>query len=138
MAHYAGPSLYTQQAMLDASGGSPWVMPSLFMALDTTEAGVDDAGAVEVTNVGTGYVRQPVTLAGWALGQRISSAIIDFPVALVAYGSDVVAFRLMDNATYGLGNIIFRGPCGPKTIDVDDFYRVLAGNLIVRLPQKVT
>ena len=137
MSHIAGLSLYAQNAILTAIGGAAFSTGTLYLGLDTTEAGSDDTGGVEVSNSGTGYVRQAIPLAAYSNGSRTTNADILFPVATASYGT-VVAFRIWDSGSYGAGNCIARGTLTSKLIDVSDRFETLAGNLTITFSRTVT
>jgi len=130
MPHYSGLSLYYQEQILEA-------LPTLYMALDTTEGDANDANYVEVTTSGTGYVRREVELTSYSGGSVTNNADILFPVATASYGT-VVALRLMDSITVGAGNCIARCPCDSTAIAENDRFEVLASGLDINLARTIT
>ncbi|KKL02476.1 hypothetical protein LCGC14_2626490 [marine sediment metagenome] len=125
---------YAEDKILDhAIGGITWTAPTTYLALwigDPTETG---AGGAEVSAIGTAYVRVAPTYSAASGGSITNSADIDYPQATAGYGT-VTHGLLADNVTPGGGNPIMYGPLtNQKTIDQDDQFRVLTGDLVCTL-----
>jgi hypothetical protein len=111
-----------------------WTSPgnSLYVAAFTAGAGLE-AGSLadEVSGAGTAYARQQVVAASWTRTNNVvvNAADINFPVATAAWGT-VTHGAVIDSATLGAGNILWHGAlAASKTIDTDDQFRILAGDL---------
>lgn len=102
--------------------------PTVYVALYTSDPTENDTGT-EVSAVGTGYVRQPVTFTAPAAKTIKNTADVVFPQALAAQGI-VTHFAIRDGLTGG--TLMAFGPLvNPKTVDVDDILKFLANNLTV-------
>lgn len=98
-----------------------------FLSLHTADPG--PTGASEVS--GGGYARQSVsfTNSGSNPTTASNSALVQFPVATVAWGS-ITHFALW-TAVSGGSVVVYAPVTTPKTIDVDDIARWEAGALQV-------
>ena len=115
---------------------------TLAIALLTTGAVDSDTGAfggtgVEVPNA-NGYARQTLNPldANWAApsggnGQTSNVSPIEFPPATGSWGT-IVGVAILDNATYGAGNVLFYGTLSTtKTVSNGDTFKFDPGDLVV-------
>lgn len=127
-----GMSDYLEAALLNATFRnvaftSPVTVYAALFLTDPTDAGT----GTEVSTAGTAYARQAATFAapGATNGQIQTSADITYPTATAAWGA--VAFAAIYDAAAG-GNLLAFGPMtSNKTVDIDDIFKFLAGNLKV-------
>ncbi len=81
-----------------------------------TVAPTNSTAGTEVTDVATSYARQAATFAACSPdGATANDAPIVFPVAGAAYGT-VVATALLDDGTYGAGNMLYFGALGTSKV----------------------
>jgi len=97
-------------ALLDAVlGNVAYSSPAaVYAALFTVAPTATTPGTEVVTAGGTLYNRVAITFGGAALGQDTNSAPIAFPTAGANWGT-AVSVGIMDNATPGLGNLLYFG-----------------------------
>ena len=125
---------YAEDKILDhAIGNITWTSPVSYLALWIGDPGEPGTGGAEVSTVGTAYTRVAPTYSAASGGSKTNSADINYPVATAAYGT-VTHGQLMDTVTPGTGNpLMFGQLTNAKTIDSQDQFRVLAGDLVATL-----
>jgi len=125
---------YAEDKILDhVLGGAVFPQPTPWLALWIGSPGEPGTGGAEVSTVGTAYARQAPTFGASSGGVKTTTVDINFPQATAAYGTVDYAM-ILDNAAAGAGNPIMWGPLtNAKTIDTDDIFRVLAGDLTCTL-----
>jgi hypothetical protein len=130
---------YLENAVLDhLVGNSVLTGGVIYIALATNGSTPDpETGAfTEVSETGTGYVRQQAAAGDWATssgGTVTTSGNIQFPVATAAYGT-VTHVVLTDSASYGGGNVwLIQALTTQKTVDQDDQFVINNSNLSISL-----
>ena len=128
---------YLENAVLDhLVGNSVLTGGVIYIALATAVADAELGTFTEVSESGTGYVRQQAAAGDWATssgGTVTTSGNIQFPVATAGYGT-VTHVVLTDSATYGGGNVwIIQALTTPKTVDADDQFVINNSNLSISL-----
>lgn len=118
----AAKSIYLDDAVLNhVLRNTTLTSPTTVYVALYTVAPTPSTSGTEVTNVGTAYARQAITFGAPASGVTSNSAPVTFPVATAPYGAPIVACAVLDNGTYGLGNILYFGTLGtPKTVGTGD------------------
>ena len=105
---------------------------SVFIALHTADPGNDPDGTTEVT--ATGYSRQEVTDADWALNGSgpttlTNTAVIDFPTLEQDAGT-ITHATLNDGGTIGDADAVLVGTVDPqKLFEAGDFPRYDTNNI---------
>jgi hypothetical protein len=118
---------YGERIALDAAAGvAPAV--TLYVHLYTDSVAADGTGT-EVTNVGTGYVKQVVSFDPAATSGGVTTTSNDvevlFPLATASYGS-VVSMAIKNNG----GDVFWYGDLTvPKSIDTNDQLRFAIGDI---------
>ena len=118
-----------EDAVLDHFlGTASFTMPAqCYLALyTTTPAGPDGTGGVEVT--GGAYARQAVDFNVAVAGTAANAAQLDFPTATAGWGT-VNGFGIF-NSLAGI-MLIYGAWDSPKTININDIFRLPAGNLAI-------
>jgi hypothetical protein len=117
---------YLENKILDhCLGKTSFTMPStVAIALCTTLPTDASTGAtiVEVTNANS-YVRKTVAGTDWnaaASGSSSNVNAITFATATGAGWGTIVGFAIVDNATFGAGNVLFWGSLTSKAIAAGD------------------
>jgi len=128
---------YLENAVLDhLVGNSVLTGGVIYIALATAVADAELGTFTEVSESGTGYVRQQAAAGDWATssgGTVTTSGNIQFPVATAGYGT-VTHVVLTDSATYGGGNVwLIQALTTPKTVDADDQFVINNSNLSISL-----
>ena len=128
---------YLENAVLDhLVGNSVLTGGVIYIALATAVTDAELGTFTEVSESGTGYVRQQAAAGDWATssgGTVTTSGNIQFPVATAAYGT-VTHVVLTDSATYGGGNVwLIQALTTPKTVDADDQFVINNSNLSISL-----
>lgn len=128
----AGFSNYAEEMVLDhIVGKASFTMPSVWVALSTTEPQEDGTGVTEPSD---GYVRKSTAAADWedAVGGAIQNANdITFAEASGSWGS-ITHFALYDAASGG--NMLAYSILGAaKTISSGDTPKFAAGDLDITL-----
>lgn len=108
-----------------------WTSPgnSLYVALFTSGAGLEE-GTLTNEISGGSYARVQVPAADWTRTNNVvvNANDIDWAVATGAWGT-ITHGAIIDSAS-GAGNILWHGAlAAPKSIGVDDQFRILAGDL---------
>jgi hypothetical protein len=128
---------YLENAVLDhLVGNSVLTGGVIYVALATAISDSELGTFTEVSESGTGYVRQQAAAGDWATssgGTVTTSGNLQFPVATASYGT-VTHVVLTDSATYGGGNVwIIQALTTPKTVDTDDQFVINNSNLSISL-----
>jgi hypothetical protein len=128
---------YLENAVLDhLVGNSVLTGGVIYVALATAISDPELGTFTEVSESGTGYVRQQAAAGDWATssgGTVTTSGNLQFPVATASYGT-VTHVVLTDSATYGGGNVwIIQALTTPKTVDTDDQFVINNSNLSISL-----
>jgi hypothetical protein len=125
--------------MMNFFKGSPaFVFPST-LAFALTSTPPTNTTYVEVPNVG-GYARQVLNsgTGNWSFPYPNSGIVynnpqVTFPIATASWGF-VSGCVLVDNATYGSGNMLFYTTLGtPKDIGVNDQFYAPASGITCRI-----
>jgi hypothetical protein len=134
-------SNYAENKILDhIVGKTSFTMPSIYLALWTDSATIDDAStgstANEVSTSGTSYARKSTSGSDWeaaASGAIQNAGAITFTTATGSWGT-VKYVALVDNATAGAGNIIAWAQLGTnKAITTGDTASFAAGDIDITL-----
>jgi hypothetical protein len=122
-------SNYLANEILDhVFSGNAFTAPATYYVALYTVAPTASGGGTEVT--GGGYVRQTATFTTTAQ-QSTNTSAVEFPTALVAYGT-VVAAAVLDASTSG-NLLAFANLTASKTIGIGDVLRIPASDLDINL-----
>lgn len=99
---------YTENKVLDhITGKATFAAPAAVAVALYTAAPTDAGGGTEVTNANA-YARVTTVAANWtsaAAGSTSNAQVLTFPTPTGSWGT-VVAFALLDSATYAAGNFL--------------------------------
>lgn len=112
-------------------GGVPYSAPTLYLGLFTSTPGVQPT--TEVSNVGTGYVRMPVSAPFTVTGNQAANSItVEWPTASGAGYGTLTQVAIFDAAAGG--NMLAWGDLtATRTVLAGDIARFTAGQLTVGL-----
>lgn len=130
--HYSGLSIAAANAYLNA-------LPTLYLHLDSVEAGADDTGNTEC--VGTGYNCPEIPLGSAADGEILNDTIIEIGPAGAGGINAPVAWRATTSATPGAGTLYARGvvPLAQQVaIPEGSFLRIAVGQLAITFSRTET
>jgi len=127
-------SNYAESALLQHLLGQATYTPAttLYVALATADPTEAATGAAmnEVANSGN-YARTAVTFPAAASGSIANSAQVNFPQASAAWGT-VTHYAIVDNATYGSGNVLAYGALSAsQTVNANNTPYIVAGDITV-------
>jgi len=125
----SGFSTYLRNKLLDhAVGKTSYTMPTVWLALSSTQPVADGTGVTEPTAMG--YVRLAMTAANWAAasaGANTTAQELTFTEATGSWG-EMAFWATYDNAT--TGNMLTFGTITvPKTYSSGDTPKVAIGDL---------
>jgi len=128
---------YLELKLLDHLVGNATYTPgTLYLALATAVADPEAGTFTEVTDSGTGYVRQSLASSNWAAaasGSVTTSGNVQFPTATANYGT-VTHIAIADDSAQGGGNVLItQALTSSKTVENGDTFVVNTGNLTVNL-----
>lgn len=130
-------SNYLEAELLDhvlGKGARSWTPPAnLYVALFTADTGQLEAGTFgnEVPNL-YAYARQTVAfdVAASPGGTTQNTAEVAFPQASGGNWGTISHMAIVDNAAYGLGNVLLWGPLTvPKTVNDGDQIKFAIGDI---------
>lgn len=102
-----------------------------WIALYTVAPGSGDAGT-EVSTVGTGYNRMPLTTADWttnAVGRVINNTGISYTTAAAAAWGVVVAAGIRDASN--AGNLLFHATVSTFSVSSGDAVSISSGGIVL-------
>ena len=99
---------------------------TLYLALFTSNTGLESGTLTnEVSATGTNYARRPISFNAASNGTAQSNGAISFATATADYGDPVTSIAIMDDSTYGAGNMLFYGDLTtPKVVNSGDTFQV--------------
>jgi len=120
--------------VLRGSGGAYTAPTTLYLALFTSDGGLENntAGSqTEITTSGSAYARQSIAFADASSGSSANSGTVTFSAATANWGT--VSHVAIMSASTG-GDVLFHGAVTTsKTIETGDTFQVSASNLTISL-----
>lgn len=126
---------FLENEMLDhVLRGEEYTAPSAVYSALFTVIPSDSTGGTEVTQASSGYTRVAstfVTAGATSAGRSVNSGAVNF--ATVAGGATItiVAWGLIDTATFGAGNLLYWATVTNTALNVGDQATFPAGSLVI-------